>query len=414
MLDAYKGMEQTLREERNIMLSDITRVAEYWKGLAALTTCQMTKQMLEQGLYDQSYREVKAMIQCMEESLPQITQLLAQSEVFPNQLENDECIEPIISTRGENTIRNGGILSINYSQAEIIMQYCDDVVEQTDIIVQNMLDVLADCGYLLDNADELLKNIQIATCKLHHIENYRLAISRYESGIKKLEEYMMEQMRIIVGYNAKTNILLEKQFISDTTSNNKILELPIPGTVISISRGIELGDEQAVVFSRNAWTREYSVTECHNMYAGQLCCKRLDYVIEKYESNSEENDLLMFNIKGYEDVVYVGAMVEGFADIGDIVKVTLDDGNNFNFMVLDVKSIKHSKDELAKNKQCQCEWGHGYIIGENIVQLSICEFITAGTCQENSVQNTKSGAFLKGRYVTSAYIIDHIDICDSE
>lgn len=64
------------------------------------------------------------------------------------------------------------------------------------------------------------------------------------------------------------------------------------------------------------------------------------------------------------------------------------------------------------NVQCQCEWGHGYMLDENTVQLSVCEFITAGNCSIVSAINAKSGDFLRKRYVVSAQVIDSIQICD--
>jgi len=217
------------------------------------------------------------------------------------------------------------------------------------------------------------------------------------------------------------NIWVEKILTADDSSENlnnddveDVLICPKPGDTITISRGIDLPDEEGVVFSRNTWSREYSVNGCNSKYAGQLCCRRLNHAIENYECNSDADDLLMFNLNGYDEPIFAGAMVEGFADIGDIVEVTLDDGNSFNFLILDVKSTKHTSEDLAPNNQCQCEWGHGYVIdeGDNTVQLSVCEFITAGSCAESNVQNTESGAFLKNRSVAKAQIIDHIQICD--
>lgn len=105
-------------------------------------------------------------------------------------------------------------------------------------------------------------------------------------------------------------------------------------------------------------------------------------------------------------------MVEGYANIGDIVEVSLDDGTNFHFLILDVKHTGHTQDELDDNNQCQNEWGHGYMLKPNIVQLSVCEFITAGNCSVDNAKHAESGAFLRGRRVVEAQIVDHIQICD--
>ena len=207
----------------------------------------------------------------------------------------------------------------------------------------------------------------------------------------------------------------EEAVLSEEESNGDkegIMLLPNPGDTITISRGIDLPDETAVVSSWNTWSREYSVEGCNRKFAGSLCCRRLNYAIENYKCNSTEDDLLKFELDGYEGAVFAGAMVEGYADIGDIVQVTLDDGNSFYFLILDVKSTQHTSKELSPNKQCQCEWGHGYLLGENKVQLSVCEFITAGSCSVDNVQNTTSGKFLKNRSVVKTEIVGSIQIDD--
>lgn len=205
----------------------------------------------------------------------------------------------------------------------------------------------------------------------------------------------------------------ENNTVVDTDGNTKgVLLFPQPGDTITISKGTDLPKETAVVSSWNTWSREYSVEGCNKKFAGQLCCRRLNYAIEHYECNSTDNDLLMFYLDGYDEAVFAGAMVEGYADIGDIVQITLDDNNSFYFLILDVKSTQHTSQELSPNNQCQCEWGHGYLLDGGKVQLSICEFITAGNCSEANVQNTESGAFLKKRSVVKAEIVDHIEIGD--
>lgn len=146
--------------------------------------------------------------------------------------------------------------------------------------------------------------------------------------------------------------------------------------------------------------------------SGELCCRRLNYAIENYKCNSTENDLLMFDLEGYEEPVFAGTMVEGYANIGDIVEVSLDDSTKFHFLILDVKYTKHTEDELAGNNQCQNEWGHGYMLDPNTVQLNVCEFITAGNCSVDSAKHAESGAFLRERRVVEAQIVDHIQICD--
>ena len=81
-------------------------------------------------------------------------------------------------------------------------------------------------------------------------------------------------------------------------------------------------------------------------------------------------------------------------------------------MILDTKSNQHPREELVKNSskerpQCQNEWGHGYMVKDDTVQLSICEFIVTSNNGNGSAIFYPSGAFLNKKYVVSAEIIGH-------
>lgn len=55
----------------------------------------------------------------------------------------------------------------------------------------------------------------------------------------------------------------------------------------------------------------------------------MNYAIEHYDYNAGEQDLLQFNLEGYDEPVFAGAMIDGYANVGDIVYVTLDNGEGF-------------------------------------------------------------------------------------
>lgn len=199
VLETYKSMEQVLRQERQELLKNTDRVSGDWEGTSAQTTRHMMKTMLMGGIYAQSYDEVSAMRICLEETLPRISTLLERSQGFTDQFRNDDYVEPVVLTEGDNRIRNGGILSMDYGQINCIKKDCNDIIEYTDIVVQSLIDVVEDCGYLLDGIDECLERIQAASRKLHRIENYWKSFEIFVNGIKDLESYMNEQMRAITG-----------------------------------------------------------------------------------------------------------------------------------------------------------------------------------------------------------------------
>ena len=220
---------------------------------------------------------------------------------------------------------------------------------------------------------------------------------------------MFKNLSVTLKWSERDAILVVQKMLE---MDNKIMYFPIPGQKILASKGIDDVPEffEAEVEQYNSWSIEYSV---ERRYWDEICYNRLNYVLSEYDFNNNENELLKLNVDGYIEPVYAGAMIEGFADIGDIVKIYLNDGKFFYFMILDVKSNQHTKDQLSDG-QVQCEYGHGYIGENGKIQLSICEFIVSGTDEDTGIIYRTSGSFLKGKYVTRAEIINHIDISEGE
>ena len=439
-MESATNLVWTLCLEKANLFNSEQNLSANWYGKFADENLRMFRNLLQRGAYDMSISYANGMVAVMEEYLPEIDKMMAKREKIAEQLEQDWYVEPDLSSFCEEML----ILDYDYiegikADGEGAVYYGDKAIE----ILTEMIEEVNACASEYVNLSVVEELLATGKRKLHRIDNF---IYEFVDFARKMSdmEYNMSQdlsMRIIKqneedvlsngagkvyqdfetrteqigeGYESLNYYETEKEGVTETIKDYKenVLIFPKPGEKITISRGIDLPQEQGVVFTRNTWTREYSVNGCNKKYAGQPCCKRLNFAIENYESNYADDDLLMFSFEGYDKPVYAGAMVEGFADIGDIVEIILDNGDSFNFLILDVKSTKHTSKELAPNNQCQCEWGHGYVINEenNTVQLSICEFITAGSCDVSNVQNTKSGAFLKGRSVEKAQIKDHIYI----
>lgn len=245
-----------------------------------------------------------------------------------------------------------------------------------------------------------------------------------ESAVKAFQKKYNLSQDGLAGSATRSKIdeILKKQSTQPVTpgkvgavskvDNGAILTTPKPGDVISVSLGTDKANVNAKVTSSNAWSIEYSIQGCKNAYGeNALCTKRLKSAISQFSYNKNQADLLKLNVPGY-GTCYAGAMVDGFGKIGDIAEVTLDNGEKFNFMILDTKSTSHTSAQLAPNNQCQNKYGHGYMLNNNKdVQLSICEFITSQSSKGiSSAKNYPSGNFLKGRYVTKAKIIAHANI----
>ena len=239
------------------------------------------------------------------------------------------------------------------------------------------------------------------------------------SDAMQLSEILKDKIKIGADYIRYNNLCysigMNKMIVVDKSQpfNDGVMIVPEPGEQIDVWYGVDEPEKdcRAKVSQYNMWSIEYSIAGCDARFPNSLASHRMHYAIDNYESNNGEEDLLIFNIDKIKEPVYAGAMIDGFAYIGDIVEVTLDNGNTFNFLILDVKNNEHVSEELAE-KQVQCDWGHGSMISEGVVQLSVCEFMTAGG-KFNSAAYTESGKeFLKERYVTEAHIISHVNIED--
>lgn len=342
--------------------------------------------------------DIDTLLGCIGDEYLDEDELKAQIEKLQVQCEQYE--QKIAALRSVKSILLG-IAGVAGAHAMIL--YYQNMIEN----LKEEIAVLQEKLFFLHEAEDLTVNLfQLAMGSLRTVQN----VIR-DAGVNVREGNFPKKLVWLDPLQNADDIIAEVD--SDMEG---ILVLPEPGDTITVSRGVDLEDEyvDAVVSQWNAWSREYSIVGCNTnkKYSGKLCCRRLNYAVENYTCNKDDDDLLMFDLEGYDEAVFAGAMVEGYADIGDIVRVTLDDGNNFNFLILDVKSTEHTAEELAKNNQCQCEWGHGYLLGENTVQLSVCEFITAGDCSVDSAIHAKSGGFLLKRRVVSAQIVDSIPIED--
>ncbi len=212
--------------------------------------------------------------------------------------------------------------------------------------------------------------------------------------------------------NTKTSPMAETKYQS--IQNGKIMILPRPGDEIEVSLGIDTTNQKAKVSRINAWSIEYSIAGCRQKFPNALCTKRLNSALDNYSYNVGKKELLLFSINQLQ--CFAGAMIDGFAEIGNVVEITLDNGVQFPFLILDTKSQKHRSSELRANSspgapQCQNQYGHGYMLnGGKTVQLSICEFIVSESNGAGSATRYTNGEFLKSRYVTRAKIIGHATI----
>ncbi len=122
------------------------------------------------------------------------------------------------------------------------------------------------------------------------------------------------------------------------------------------------------------------------------------------ESSNKGADGNLYTVNKNGQSYYVGAIVDGFAQPGCAYKVTLNTGQTFNMVAVDVKSLHDTKGS-GGNGQVDTSYGHGYLVnGGQSVQMNICEFLDASTstksCMDYSATNYLNAPMTKGTYVT--------------
>ena len=264
--------------------------------------------------------------------------------------------------------------------------------------------------------------------------NYNLLILLYV--LTKCESPLLEKKRKTIYDKVYIIIQDDAHNRKREDSYSKRLIMPERGSVIEVSLGENHVPpvQKATVLHDDTWSTEFSVDYANKKYPASDPSNRvtrvLNYLVDNYETNyGTDGNILTVKIPEYDDICYVGVMVDGFANPGDVVKVTLDaetlgDGStipekSFYLLVVDVKNKYHEEEDLKpeegkKNWQCQNYWGHGYMTTDlQGVQICPCEFVTAGKRTEDSAKNyTNMENLLTGRYVKEAEIVGSIYVPD--
>ncbi len=268
--------------------------------------------------------------------------------------------------------------------------------------------------------DTLKKRYGFSDKEMEYLEknNNGLLISLY--GASKYSSADAEKL-----YNKAKNILqrrdANKKKIDDDYSRKIIM--PNSGEKVEVSLGVDHipPRQSAVVASEDTWSIEYTIKNANTQYPPERyrSTRALNHVLKEYKTNMGEDDNVLIADIGSYGPCYVGAMVTGFGNIGDIVQVTLDDGTKFNMVLCDTKDIHHEEKALmpkAEGAQWQCQnyWGHGYMTSDQSkVQMCACEFVAAGDQDKGSAKNySNANSLLAHRHVVEAEIIGTVDMPD--
>ena len=186
-LDKYREMEKVLEEEYDSLQDVIIQSSNEWQGAASKALISEMEYFLNEGDYNTAYGNVKTMRMCMEDTLEQVNALLARSEEFPKQLKSSTYIEPMRPAMGDNTVRNGGVLYLDYGKARLIPGLCDQVYEAAEYLGNVLKQYMESCSGIMDGIPIYINRVDEAVNKVKRIENYKFSFQKYVQGIKALE-----------------------------------------------------------------------------------------------------------------------------------------------------------------------------------------------------------------------------------
>ncbi|MBR1848780.1 MAG: peptidoglycan-binding protein [Lachnospiraceae bacterium] len=269
--------------------------------------------------------------------------------------------------------------------------------------VKSMQGGLITLGYLTGKADGAYgKQTEAA------VKKYQQDHGQEQTG--RISEKMAEAIKMAVAEAIKAAEEAMKDLPTPPPTST-YYKAPKTGEKITISTGIDEPEKEATVAAEDSW----SVEKPFEKMSDNEIKKRLKSAMEKYSYSGGDNDLLQFDIEGFGEGCYAGAMVEGFGEIGDVLEIELDNGDKFNLILFDVKYTKHYSTELDYDenrhiKQCQSAWGHGrYYEDKGTVMMDPCEFIPAGSVDLHSAKNYNNGSRFVGRRVVSGNVVGHVD-----
>lgn len=186
-LEIYRKMEALLQTEKENQQNNALTMKQNWASSSADTFLRENNLFLENGNYRSAYEQVKSMREVIEDTLPEVNALLARCEGFYDQLNSDSYVEPIKPAGDDATIRNGGILSLNYDMIAVIKDRCDIISEENHTLRDTLKSIMNECRGEIDGTDSYLAELETASKKIDRVINYRDSFQKYEAGIRALE-----------------------------------------------------------------------------------------------------------------------------------------------------------------------------------------------------------------------------------
>lgn len=247
-LDKYDVLIHKLEREKEKQQQNIKSMRTDWTSESAHAFEEGLNTFLEKGDFNKVHKDMKSMKSLLEDILPEINVLLARCEGFVEQLENDEYVEPERPAGDDNIVRNGGILSMNYTETDVVKSICDQICQTTICLRDAMIATMGKCSGIMSGVDHEQSRVCAGANKLLRLSNYKHSLQIYETGIKALENDIDIRLKKNISGAFRMNILdsdlKKKDFYRENKKNVSNLikrsDIGKPGKTLEEKTGKEL------------------------------------------------------------------------------------------------------------------------------------------------------------------------------
>lgn len=170
----------------------MTELLSKCKGHSFNESYSAMMKVFVESYFAKAYENTKKMKSLLEDAIPRINNSLVRCSEFYLQLCNDSYIEPNTPASGDNQIRNGGILAINYNKISSLVDTCTDIKENGEKIRNEIQDLINSVSGDVPEVDVCDSELATAYKYFKRIENLRVSFILYKVECVALEGILQE------------------------------------------------------------------------------------------------------------------------------------------------------------------------------------------------------------------------------
>ena len=186
-LNEYENYIRLLGERQSDLEQIRDRMAKSCTGLATAKNIELYRKQLTEGNFAIACSNMQRLSAIMEEELSEINALLVRCEGFASCVTDKNGYTMTRPAVGDNRVRNGGILALEYARASKIHKKCESA-DRTGAELRNLLsEIVSNLSGELETAGDIQTKINSAYGKINGISYLKNSFVRYEKDIKQLE-----------------------------------------------------------------------------------------------------------------------------------------------------------------------------------------------------------------------------------